>query len=93
MNTLERLVKLVHEKFDQIEGEIGINSKLVEDLHLDRLDMYEMVVDVEDSFNISIPKEKLEQIHTVGDIVEIINREQAKENISQEKRDHESIIV
>lgn len=90
MNTLDRLRKLVNEEFDEIDGEINCNSKLMEDLHLDSLDMYEMIVEVEDLFDISISEEKLDQIYTVGDVVEIIDRERTR---AKESKEDESIDV
>lgn len=62
----------------------------MEDLHLDSLDMYEMIVEVEDLFDISISEEKLDQIYTVGDVVEIIDRERTR---AKESKEDESIDI
>lgn len=49
-----------------------------------------MIVEVEDLFDISISEEKLDQIYTVGDVVEIIDRERTR---AKESKEDESIDI
>ena len=48
------------------------NSSFKEDLGADSLDLFEMVMGLEEEFEIEIPTEDLEQIVTVGDVVKYI---------------------
>ena len=43
-----------------------------EDLKVDSLDLFEMVMSLEDEFDVEIPTEELEKMETVGDVVEYI---------------------
>jgi acyl carrier protein len=49
-----------------------MDSLFVDDLNADSLDMVELVMAMEQEFNISIPDEEAERIKTVGDAVEFI---------------------
>jgi len=52
--------------------EITMDSRLVDDLHADSLDVVELIMDFEDEFNMEIPDEELPKVRTVGDIVNYI---------------------
>ena len=54
------------------ENKITENSSFKEDLGADSLDLFEMVMGLEEEFEIEIPTEDLEQIVTVGDVVKYI---------------------
>lgn len=59
------------------EKEITMESSLRNDLGADSLDVAELVIDLEDTFDIEIPDEAIEENRTVGDIVRLIE-EQSK---------------
>lgn len=48
---------------------ITVDSRLVEDLKADSLDIVELIMSLEERYNIEIPEEDLKNIKTVGDIV------------------------
>lgn len=48
-------------------------SSFKEDLGADSLDLFELVMALEDEFGIEIPTDDLEQIVTVGDVINYIN--------------------
>lgn len=48
------------------------NSRLVEDLKADSLDVVELIMSLEERYNIEVPDEDLTQLKTVGDIVRYI---------------------
>lgn len=52
--------------------EITMDSRLVDDLNADSLDVVELIMDFEDEFNMEIPDEELPKVRTVGDIVRYI---------------------
>ena len=45
-------------------------AKLQDDLSLDSLDMVEVVYELEERFDVQIPEEKIEEIHTFGQVVD-----------------------
>ena len=51
---------------------VNTESNFVEDLRADSLDMIEIVMKVEDEFNIEIPDEDVENIKTVGQAIDYV---------------------
>ncbi|WP_273270030.1 phosphopantetheine-binding protein [Pseudoramibacter alactolyticus] len=69
---MERLGDLIGENYNLDHVELREDTRLIEDLHLDSLDMVEMVVEIEDAFDIVIPEEKMEAMENIGDVVGVI---------------------
>ncbi len=65
---LEKLKEIVKEQLNA-EVEITEATSFKEDLGADSLDLFELVMAMEEEFGIEIPPEDLEQILTVGDII------------------------
>lgn len=72
MDVMERLGDLIGENYNLDHVELREDTRLIEDLHLDSLDMVEMVVEIEDAFDIVIPEEKMEAMENIGDVVSVI---------------------
>lgn len=69
----EKVKEIIEEKLN-VEGmEITEDSKFKEDLNADSLDLFELVMALEDEFGVEIPSEDLEKIATVGDVISYIN--------------------
>ena len=49
--------------------EITEDTSFKDDLNADSLDLFELVMALEDEFGIEIPSEELEQLNTVGDVL------------------------
>ena len=58
---------------ERIKEIVSEGSSFKDDLGADSLDLFEMVMALEDEYEIEIPTEELEKIATVGDVVEYIN--------------------
>ena len=69
----EKVVELLKEQLDMETMEIRPDSSFKEDLGVDSLDLFELVMALEDEYEIEIPTEDLEQIATVGDVVNYIS--------------------
>ena len=65
----EKIKALIAEKLGKKKETINLNSRLVEDLGADSLDVVELVMAFEDEFNISLPDEEVAKMKTVGDAV------------------------
>lgn len=72
MTTLEKVKGLVADHLCIAEDTISENSDIVRDLNADSIDLVEMVMTLEDEFEISIPDEKISSIKTIADIVKFI---------------------
>lgn len=70
---LERIKEIVSENLGVDSVQITEGSSFKDDLGADSLDLFEMVMALEDEYEIEIPTEELEKIATVGDVVEYIN--------------------
>ncbi len=64
----------IAEQLDIAPESITEQSRLIEDLKADSLDVVELIMDLEQKYNIEIPDDELPNIKTVGDIVAFIAR-------------------
>lgn len=71
--TLEKVKKLLANQLNCDEKKIAEESKIIEDLGADSLDMVEMLITLEDEFGVSVPDEEAAKLKTVGDIVNFID--------------------
>lgn len=69
---LEKVAALLKEQLDLDNVEIKAESSFKEDLEVDSLDLFELVMALEDEFGVEIPPEDLEQLTTVGAVVEYL---------------------
>ena len=75
---LEKLKEIVKEQLNA-EAEITEATSFKEDLGADSLDLFELVMAMEEEFGIEIPPEDLEQILTVGDIISYLKEHGVEE--------------
>ena len=66
---LEKMRPIIAEQLNVEESEIKESTKLKDDLGADSLDLFELVMALEDEFGIEIPSEDLESIVTVQDVI------------------------
>lgn len=69
---LEKLCSIIAEVLHIDAKSITEDTAFVEDLGADSLDVYQIIMGIEDAFQIEIPAEKAEHITTVGEAVELI---------------------
>lgn len=69
MSTFDRVKKVVVEQLDVNEDEVTPSASFVDDLGADSLDVVELVMGLEEEFDIEIPDEDAEKIATVADAV------------------------
>ena len=66
----ERVKEIITEQLNLEGVEITESSSFKEDLNADSLDLFELVMAFEEEYGIEIPSEDLENISTVGDLME-----------------------
>jgi len=76
MATFERVKKVVVDQLDVSEEEVTTHASFVEDLGADSLDVVELIMGLEEEFDIEIPDEDAEKIATVQDAVNYIDTKQ-----------------
>lgn len=68
----EKLKKIIAEVLNVDEEEITMESTFVDDLGADSLDIFQIIMGIEEEFDIEIPPEKAEHIITVEEAVQLI---------------------
>lgn len=72
-NVFDRVKNIIVDQLDVDESEITMEASFADDLEADSLDVVELVMELEDEFDMEIADEEAEKIVTVGDAVEYIN--------------------
>jgi len=72
-DTFEKISEVIADKLGVEPSKITLKAKFVEDLGADSLDTVELVMQLEDEFNLEIPDEEAEKLTTVSAVVEYID--------------------
>ena len=76
MAVFEKVREIVVEELNVTEEQVTPEATFQEDLNADSLDVVELVMRLEDAFDITIPDEDAEKIRTVGQAVDYIEQKQ-----------------
>ena len=68
----DKMKEIISEQLNVDISEIELTSDFKEDLEADSLDLFELVMALEEEYDVEIPSEDLEKIATVEDIVEYL---------------------
>lgn len=68
----EKLAKIIAEVLNVDANEITLDTTFVDELGADSLDVFQIIMGIEEEFDIEIPNEEAEKIVSVGDAVEVI---------------------
>ena len=79
MSNIERVRKIVAEQLDQDEVDIVPEASFIEDLGADSLDLVELVMRMEEIFDVEIPDEDAENIRLVQDAINYIQQHLSSE--------------
>ena len=69
---LERVAEIIREQLNQEEIEITEATRFKEDLEVDSLDLFELVMAFEEEYSVEIPSEELENLASVGDVIKYL---------------------
>lgn len=72
----EKVKDIIVEQLGVDEGEIAMESSFIDDLGADSLDLVELIMALEEEFDLEIPDKEAEKITTVGDAVDYIKAHQ-----------------
>ncbi|GAB6273875.1 MAG: acyl carrier protein [Peptococcaceae bacterium] len=72
MSVYEKIKNITAEQLGVEEDDISMESSFIDDLGADSLDVVELVMALEEEFDLNIPDEDAEKIQTVGDAVKYI---------------------
>ncbi len=68
----EKLKKIIASVLNVDQNEITLETTFVDDLGADSLDLFQIVMGIEEEFDVEVAPEKAEKITTVGEAVELI---------------------
>ena len=69
---LDKIAEILAEQLDAEKEDITAETRIAEDLNADSLDVVELLMAIEDEFEIEIPDEDIENMKTVGDVADYI---------------------
>ena len=72
---LERVKEIIEEQLNLENAEITTETKFKEDLGVDSLDLFELVMAFEEEYNVEIPSEELEKLVSVGDVIQYMKNQ------------------
>ncbi|HHT9119792.1 MAG TPA: acyl carrier protein [Candidatus Hypogeohydataceae bacterium YC41] len=74
----EKVIELVSKQMGVSAGKITPETSFINDLGADSLDTVELIMELEDAFDMNIPDEDAEKIQTVGDAIKYIEERAGK---------------
>ena len=72
---LEKLKEIIADQLNVDATTITPESRFKEDLEADSLDLFELVMSLEEEYGVEIPAEELEKLATVGSVVEYLKEQ------------------
>ncbi len=74
----EKIQKIIAAVLSVDPGELTPETRFVDDLCADSLDVYQMVLEVEDTFGVSLLQEQVEKLVTVQDVLDLLGQLKAQ---------------
>lgn len=68
----DKVKEIIVDQLDVDEDKVTMEAAIAEDLGADSLDIVDLVMSLEEEFDVEIPDEQVENVKTVGDIVKFI---------------------
>ena len=70
----EKVKNILAAQFDVDEDSITMETDILEDLGADSLDLFELIMMLEDEYNMEFPADELAGLNTVGDVIEYLKQ-------------------
>ena len=78
MTVFEQVQAIIADNLNISKDKVTLNANLADDLGADSLDAVEIIMNLEESFNISIADDAVEKIKTVKELVDYIEEQSSK---------------
>lgn len=72
---LEKMREIISEQLGVDENNIDLNTSFKDDLDADSLDLFELIMAIEDKFNVEIPSDDVANLDTVEDVIEYLKEQ------------------
>ncbi len=70
--SFEKVREIICDQLDLEEDKVTMTSSITDDLGADSLDVVDLVMSIEEEFDVEIPDDQVEKVNTVGDIVKFV---------------------
>lgn len=71
---LEKIREILAEQLNLNPEEVNEDSSFKEDLGVDSLDLFELLMNLEEEYGFEVPPEEMEKLQTVGDVIEFLEK-------------------
>jgi len=71
----DKVKQIISEQFNISEDEIALDTSFTDDLNADSLDLFQIIMAIEEECDIELSNEEAEKVSTVGDVVEYIKEQ------------------
>nr|WP_302596180.1 acyl carrier protein [uncultured Cellulosilyticum sp.] len=71
----DKVRQIISEQFNISEDEITLLTSFVDDLNADSLDVFQVIMAIEEEFEMEISNDEAEKVSTVGDVVDYIKEQ------------------
>jgi len=75
---IDRITELLAEQLNVDKATLSKDTRIVEDLRADSLDIVEMLIALEDEFGISVPDDDAKDLNTIGKLAEYVESKTQK---------------
>ena len=70
----EKITEILAEQLAADQNTMTMETKIAAELGADSLDLVDLLMSIEDEFGVEIPDEEVENLHTIGDVVNYISK-------------------
>ena len=75
---LEKMKEIIADQLGVSEDEVTLEASFKEDLDADSLDLFELVMALEEEYDVEIPSDDLAELNTVGDVIQLLKRQRCR---------------
>ena len=68
----ERILEIIAEQVNRSVDELDPSMDFIDDLNMDSIELVELIVSVEDEFDIEIDEDRLEKVRSIGDVLDLL---------------------
>lgn len=77
----DKIKQIAIERLELNDQDISLDSDIQKDLGADSLSVVELIMELEDTFNIEIPDEDAEKLRTLSDVVNFVEEKLSESNV------------
>ena len=68
----ERILEIIAEQVNRSVEELDPSMDFIDDLNMDSIELVELIMSVEDEFDIEIDEDRLEKVRSIGDVLDLL---------------------